>query len=318
MNILIADKADPFLIKNLTKSSHLVDYQPLLTQEELILALQNSNTEILIVRSTQVTKEAIQGAKSLKWIIRAGAGTDNINIDAAKKSNISVSNCPGTNSRAVAELTIGLIISIDRKIPDNVISLREGKWNKKRFSNALGLYGKRLGLIGYGNISKLVASTAQTLGMKISVYSSHCNQQELKSQNIDLQSNLSVLASECDIISIHCSSRKDTIGLIDKTFFEHMKENAYIINTSRKEIINQTDLVHALKNKSIFAALDVFEGEEKTPEGEYHGELQHLPNVYCTHHIGASTQQAQEAVSEMIYDMIQTYDKTGKKHYVIG
>ncbi len=146
MNVLLADKIDASTIASLELMDVKLFNNPEITVENIGEAVNNSSADILVVRSTKVPASAMKNS-SLKLIIRAGAGYDNIDVDAATECGIAVCNCPGTNSAAVAELTIGLLTAIDRRIPDNVIQLREGKWNKKEFSKGRGLAGKRIGLI---------------------------------------------------------------------------------------------------------------------------------------------------------------------------
>ena len=165
VKVLIADKFPELYINQLKDMDLEVDYQPKLGEKDLPEAAKDA--DILVVRSTIVNAETINASRKLNLIIRAGAGVNNINIPAANQKGIYIANCPGMNSIAVAELAVGLMISLDRRIPDNVIDFRNGKWNKGVYSKAEGLFGKTLGIIGVGNIGKEVAKRAIALGMNV-------------------------------------------------------------------------------------------------------------------------------------------------------
>lgn len=307
-NVLIADKFEQIGIDALSLLKVTVEYEPELSGPLLEQQLINFDADILIVRSTKVTQEIIN-ASSLKLIIRAGAGYNTIDIPCAKNKGIKVANCPGKNSAAVAELTLGLILAIDRKIPDNVQSLREGRWNKKSFSRANGLYGRTLGLVGFGKIAEEVAKRAKAFGLDILVFSHWVTPEAAEHLGVKLAKNLEEIACRSDIVSVHSALTNQTKHLINENFFESMKNGAYFINTSRAELVDQFALEKALSQNKIFAGLDVFEDELASGEGFYSGNLKNFKNAYCTHHIGASTKQAQEAVALEVVKIIEHYIK---------
>jgi len=308
MKILVADKFEESGLKGLKDAGFEVVYEPDLKEESLAEAIRKERPEGLVVRSTRV--EAYHMNDSLKIIVRAGAGVNTIDVAAAKAKNIRVSNCPGKNANAVAELTFGLILSLDRRIPDNVIALREGKWNKKEFSQARGLYGRTLGVIGFGNVGQLVAKLGQCFGMKVLVFSRHLSDEEARNKGVRRVSSLEELARESDVVTVHCALDKETQGMLNEKFFEAMKPGGFFVNTSRAEVVDQKALEKAIETKKIRAALDVFEGEPSSTTGVYEGSLKSNPYVYCTHHIGASTEQAQEAVAEETVRIFKVFSET--------
>jgi len=305
VKVLIADKFPEQYIKQLNEMDLEVTYSPKLGEKDLIEAAKE--TDILVVRSTVVNAETINSSKNLNLIIRAGAGVNNINIPAANQKGIYVANCPGMNSVAVAELTIGLMISLDRRIPSNVIDFKNGKWNKGEYSKAEGLKGKTLGIIGVGNIGKEVAKRALAFGMN--VYGKDISR--IEGVAIKDFSEMNQLLPLCDVVTIHLPATPQTKGLFDKEMFNYMKPNALLINTARADIIDQDAMIDAIKTKNIRVALDVIKNEPEQKTGEIKSPLQDLPNVYVTHHIGASTEQAQNAVAAETVKIVKDYIHSG-------
>jgi D-3-phosphoglycerate dehydrogenase len=310
MKALVADKFEKSGLDGLRALGVEVEYEPDLKDEALARSIRETECEILIVRSTKVPAEAMEQAK-LALIIRAGAGYNTIDVEAASRLGIYVSNCPGKNSQAVAELAFGLILALDRHIPDNVTSLREGRWNKKGFSKAKGLFGRTLGLIGMGRIGQEMVTRARAFGMNVVAYSRWMTPDIAAALGIGRAASLEELATQCDIVSVHVSLTNETRGIIGAEFFRKMRDGAYFINTSRAEVVHQDALEVELRAKRLWAGLDVFEDEPAGGEGEYAGSLRDCPNVYCTHHIGASTDQAQEAVAAETVRIVREFKHTG-------
>ncbi len=244
VKVLIADKFPEQYIQQLKDIDLDVIYSPKLGENDLPEAAKE--VDILVVRSTNVIAKTIQESKNLNLIIRAGAGVNNINIPAANQKGIYVANCPGMNSIAVAELTMGLIISLDRRIPDNVIDFRNGKWNKGEYSKAEGLMGKTLGIIGVGNIGKEVAKRALAFGMR--VYGKDISR--IEGIAIKDFSEMDQLLPLCDIVTIHLPATPQTKGLFDKKMFSYMKPNAFLINTARADLIDQDAMIEAIREKN--------------------------------------------------------------------
>ena len=300
--ILISDAMDNIASEILLKNNLDVETKTNLTPDELKNII--ANYDGLIVRSaTKVTDEIIEAATNLKIIGRAGAGVDNINVEAAKSKNIIVMNTPGGNTNATAEHTIGLIFALLRKIPSANETTHKGLWEKKKMKGN-ELKGKKIGIVGFGNVGKRVAEISNSLGMKVSIYSSYFNSIKDDFKNY-ATSDLANILSKSDIISFHCKPNKDGSSIITKDNFNMMKKNCILVNTARGGLINETDLIQALKNNVIKgAALDVF---KKEPLEE--SELFNLENIILTPHIAASTDEAQIVVAEMVANQFCEYFK---------
>jgi D-3-phosphoglycerate dehydrogenase len=305
LKVLIADKFPDKYINQMKESNLEVVYEPTLGEKDIIGAAKD--VDILVVRSTKVNEDAINNSNNLNLIIRAGSGVNNINIQAANKKGIYVANCPGMNSVAVAELAVGLMISLDRFIPDNVIDFRKGSWNKAKYSKGRGLKGKTLGIIGVGAIGKEVAKRA--LAFDMNVYGKDITR--IEGVQIKDFSEMDQLLPLCDIVTIHLPATEDTIGLFNKKMFSYMKDGALLINTSRHNVIVEDDLLEAIKDKNIRFAGDVFKGEPEAKTGEVKSHFQENPSIYITHHIGASTEQAQDAVAQETVNIINHYAHSG-------
>jgi D-3-phosphoglycerate dehydrogenase / 2-oxoglutarate reductase len=305
LKVLVADKFPDKYIQQMKDLNLDVSYEPKFGEKDLVESAKE--VDILVVRSTIVNEQTINNSKALNLIVRAGSGVNNINIQAANKKGIYVANCPGMNAVAVAELAMGLMISLDRFIPDNVADFRNGVWNKDKYSKGKGLKGKTLGIIGVGAIGKEVAKRA--LAFEMNVYGKDITR--IEGVQIKDFSEMDQLLPLCDIVTIHLPATPETKGLFNKKMFSYMKDGALLINTSRQDIIVEDDLIEAIKEKNIRAALDVFKGEPEAKTGEVKSPLQNNPNIYVTHHIGASTQQAQDAVAEETVKIIQHYAHSG-------
>ena len=305
LKVLVADKFPDKYIQQMKDLDLEVIYNAKLGEKDLPEAAKD--VDIIIVRSTVVNEETINTGKKLNLIIRAGSGVNNINIAAANKKGIYVTNCPGMNAVAVAELAIGLMIALDRFIPDNVSDFNKGVWNKDKYSKGKGLKGKTLGLIGVGNIGKEVARRA--LAFEMNVYGKDITR--IEGVQIKDFSEMDQLLPLCDVVTIHLPSTPQTKGLFNKQMFSYMKDGAYLINTSRQDVIVEDDLLEAIKEKNIRYACDVFKGEPEGKAGEVSSKLMNNPNIYVTHHIGASTEQAQDAVAEETINIIKHYVHSG-------
>ena len=312
MKILIADKLPERYIQQLQDKNLEVIFKPTLGENDLSEAAKD--VDILIVRSTKVNEQTINNAQKLNLIIRAGAGYNNIDIKTANKKGVSVANCPGKNSIAVAELAIGLMISLDRKIPDNVSDFRKGIWNKAKYAKAKGLFGKTLAIVGFGHIGKEVAIRALAMGMKVFARDII----PINMEGVTVFEDLSEMLPKADLITLHLPSTPETRGMFNDKVFGYMKEGAFLINTSRPDVIDEDALITAVKEKDIHAALDVFIDEPEYKQGEVHSKLQELENVYLTHHIGASTQQAQDAVAQEVVKIITELLNTNKVLHLVN
>lgn len=310
MTVYIADKLPTEAIDQLKLLGVTVDSNPAVTSSDLDDGLENA--QVLIVRSTVVSIKCIKNSPQLSLIIRAGAGVNNIDMEAASNMGIYVANCPGQNSIAVAELTMGLILALDRYLPDNVSDFREGNWNKAIYSKAEGLFGKTLGVIGTGQIGKEVIKRAKAFGMPVVAWSRSLNPASANEMGIAYAESVEKVASECDILTVHLAMNPDTEKIISKKVLSNLKEGAYFINTARAGVVDENALYDELSSGRIKAGLDVFSEEPEYKYGSFSSRFQGLSNVYITHHIGASTNQAQLAVAADAVDIVRGYVETGK------
>ncbi|OGV05756.1 MAG: phosphoglycerate dehydrogenase [Ignavibacteria bacterium RIFOXYB2_FULL_36_7] len=309
MKVLIADNFPNQYVEKIKSHVKEVIFEPKLKENDL----QNhiKGIDILVVRSTVVNAECIEKSDRLSLIIRAGAGVNTIDIKSANKKGIYITNCPGKNSIAVAELAMGLICAIDRRIPDNVIDFRNGKWNKALYSKADGLAGKTLGVVGTGQIGSELIKRAKAFGLNIIAWSRSLTDKKAEEMEIERAASLEELFSSSDIISVHLAQTAETKKIISKELISKLKKGAYFINTARAGVVDETALIEAAKSGNIFLGLDVFNNEPEGKEGELSTPIRELPNVYLTHHIGASTEQAQNAVAEETCNIIADYVNAG-------
>ncbi|HZS05957.1 MAG TPA: NAD(P)-dependent oxidoreductase [Blastocatellia bacterium] len=317
MKILIADKFEESGINGLQELGCELVYDPAAKGETLVAAIRDSQADVLVVRSTEVN-EAILDAGRLSLIVRAGAGFNTIDVKAASARGIYVSNCPGRNAVAVAELAFGLICALDRRVVDSTADLRAGKWDKQEYGKARGLYGATLGLIGLGQIGREMIPRARAFGMNVIGWSRRLTPDSAAETGIAYRQTIQEVANDCDIISIHLALTPETRGVIGKDFFDVARDGAYFINTSRAEVVNQEALVEAITNKHLRVGLDVFAAEPAGATGDFADEIIKLPGVIGTHHIGASTAQAQEAIAAETVRIIRQFKETGKVLNVVN
>ena len=312
MKVLIADKFEKVGVDGLRELGCDVTLQPDLTADQLPAAIGETDPAILIVRSTKVSAAAGQAGASLGLVIRAGAGIDTIDVAAASARGIFVSNCPGRNSLAVAELAMGLLLSCDRRIPDQVADLRQGKWKKGEYSKARGLYGRTLGIVGLGQIGREIATRAQAFGMRVAAWSRNLTIEEAARIGVDYCQTPLEVARVSDAVSINVASNAETKHLVDEEFLAAMRPGAYLINTSRGSVVDQAALTRAIQQKGIRAGLDVFQLEPAGASADFADAIEQAPGVYGTHHVGASTEQAQVAIAHEVLRIVGAFKETGE------
>lgn len=317
MRVLVADQFEQSGIDGLTAAGCEVVYAPTLKDQALVEAVAAQAPEVLVVRSTKVPEEVL-AAGPLALVVRAGAGYNTIDVAAASRLGIYVSNCPGKNSVAVAELAFGLICALDRRIVDNTVDLRAGTWNKAEYGRARGLHGRTLGLIGLGAIGREMIPRARGFGMPVVAWSRSLTEERAAGLGIRRATSPEEVATLADVVSVHVALDATTRGLLGASFFAAMKDGATFVNTSRGEIVDEPALVAAIQAKGLRAGLDVFANEPSAGTGEFVTEVATLPGVYGTHHIGASTDQAQEAIAAEAVRIVKVFAETGTVPNVVN
>jgi len=333
MKVLIADKFEKSGIDGLRAAGCAVVSDPDLKDDALREAIGKTGADVLVVRSTKVTAPMLDAGR-LSLIVRAGAGYNTIDVAAASERGIYVSNCPGKNAIAVAELAFALILALDRRVPDNVAELRAGQWNKKEYSKAQGLYGRTLGLLGVGSIGQEMIRRAAGFGLDVVLWSRRfagerrpLAEQEarglgveaaLRQVAIELAPTPEEVAARADVLSIHLALGPETKGLVNTALLERLRPGAILINTARGEVVDEAAVAAAVRDRGLRVGLDVFANEPSGATGAFADPLIAQPGVYGTHHIGASTEQAQEAIAAETVRIITAYKETGRVPNVVN
>ncbi len=316
MRVLVVDKFEAAGLEGLQELGCQVAYEPGAGTAGLPAALTKATPEVLIVRSTKVPAPVLQAARGLRLIVRAGSGVDNIDVPAATAAGIAVCNCPGMNAVAVAELAMGLLLCADRRIPDQTIQARAGQWNKKEFSKARGLKGSTLGVAGCGAIGREVVKRALAFDMRVYVWDIVFTEQRARDLGAGwLGTDVAALhemARRSDAITVHLPATPETTKLIGREFLAAMRPGAYLINTSRGSLVDEAALREAIQSKGIRAGLDVHENQPAQTEAPWDSPTARLPWVVCTHHVGASTDQAQAAVADEVVRLVRMFGATGR------
>ena len=318
MKVLIADKFEKVGSDGLEELGCTVVSRPDVKAEELPALVRETDPNILVVRGKKVTAETLKAGTALTLVIRAGAGIDTIDVRTASSLGVFVSNCPGKNSIAVAELVLGLLLACDRRIPDQVADLRQGTWNKGEYSKARGLYGRRLGIVGLGQIGREVAARAQAFGMRVIAWSRSLTQDEANRLGVVYAQTPLDVARLSDAVSINCAANADTKHLVNAEFLAAMRPGAYLINTSRGSVVDEAALERAVREKRIRVGLDVFQDEPAGGKGGFTGTIVQAPGVYGTHHVGASTEQAQVAIAHEVIRIVGAFQATGEVPNVVN
>ncbi|RMG59064.1 MAG: hypothetical protein D6722_22805 [Bacteroidetes bacterium] len=309
MKILIADKLSPTALAELEALGASLRNEPDLKAEELPAAIGDS--EVLIVRSTKVSAEAIAAGAQLGLIVRAGAGVNTIDVAEASARGIHVANCPGKNKDAVAELTIGLLVAADRRIVDACTDLRAGAWKKKVYSKAPGLRGRTLGILGMGAIGQSVADIARSMGMEVIAWSRSLTPVKAQQFGVGFCDSPEAVASAADALTVHLAATPDTKGMLNQALLGHMKDGAILINTSRGNLHDTEALKWAIREKGLRVALDVYEPEPAATDPDF-ADTELASMITGTPHIGASTDQASEAIALEAAAVVRAYRDTGK------
>jgi D-3-phosphoglycerate dehydrogenase len=312
VRILIADKYPPSGLERLEAMGLEVTSEPDLKDDALAAALERTRAEILVVRSTRVEERHLDASADLALVIRAGAGYNTIDVDAASRRGIYVANCPGKNSIAVAELAFAHLLAADRRLVDGAADLRAGVWNKKEYSKARGVYGSTLGLLGLGQIGREMVARAHAFGLEVVAWSRSLTPEAAEEMGVEYAASPVEVARRADVLSVHLALTDDTRHLVDAEVLAALPDGALVINTSRGGVIDQQALEQAIRERGLRAALDVFEGEPAAGEGDLEPGLFALPGVQGSHHIGASTEQAQQAVADEVLRIVAAFVEEGE------
>ena len=310
MTVLIADALAESARTLMSEGGLEVVYEPALKGEALTDALHEHDPAVLVVRSTTVTAADLAVSQGLELIVRAGAGVDSIDVAEASRRGVFVANCPGKNAVAVAELAFGLILALDRRIPDNVIEARAGRWDKGTFASGAGLRGRTLGLVGLGSIGREMAARAAAFGMPVVAWSRSLDAGEARRLGVERAETPLDVARRADVVSLHVASTPDTRGLVGAEFLAAMREGAALVNTSRADVVDEAAVADAIAERGVRYATDVPAGEPQAKEGAFAHPL--ADQAYITHHIGASTDQATEAIGAEAARVVLAYADSGR------
>jgi D-3-phosphoglycerate dehydrogenase len=309
MRVLVADSLPEATVATLEARGHQCEVDASIGASEL--ADRIGGVDVLVVRSTKVVASVFEAADRLGLVVRAGAGTNTIDTAAAAARGVLVANVPGQNSAAVAELTIGLLIAVDRRIPDNVADLRSGRWDKKSYSKANGLLGSTLGIVGLGSIGLCVAERARAFGIHVQAVQSPRRREHVEARaaalGITMCSSLPELLSSSDIVSLHVPAAAETHHLVDREFLGQLRPGAILLNTSRGDVVDEAALLEALDAGTVRAGLDVYANEPGSGTADWDSALARHPGVVGTHHIGASTEQAQLATAAGVVEIVDAF-----------
>ncbi len=309
MRLLIADKLHPRAIEELRTLPLEVVYEPELTRESLEKHMQGVG--VLVVRSTEVTAAAIGNAKDLNLIVRAGAEFDTIDVRAASQRGIYVANCPGRNASAVAELVLGLMVSLDRRIPDAVASLRAGRWERQEYSKAEGLHGKTLGVAGLGAIGREVAVRARAFGLNVVGWGRSFTPARATDLGIAHAASIQELAARSQILTLHLALTDRTRQIVNRRVIEALPDRALFINTARADLVDHPALLEAVEKRGLRVGLDVFADEPRGtrtfPGVDLFRSYPSGGMVYGTPHISAATDQAQLSIASETVRVIRSF-----------
>lgn len=295
--ILVADAFETAGLQALRDLGCDTIHEPTVSAAELPARLATLQPEVLVVRETAVTAAAIEASPRLALVVQAGAGVEEIDLVAASRRGVFVSNCPGRNAHAVAELAWAHVLACDRRVPDQVIRMREGKWDRADFLKAAGLHGRTMGIVGLGQVGMEIARRAKTFGMGVVAWSRHLTEEKADAAGVHFCANIVNLAKLADVVCVCVAVNEETDGLIGDKFLNALKPGAILVNISSGRVIDEGALAAAVRDRGIRAGLDVFAKEPESDRASFDSPLAKLPGVYGTFHVAASTDQAAQAVS---------------------
>jgi D-3-phosphoglycerate dehydrogenase len=318
MKILIADKFPDAGCDALRAQGHVVELRADLGAKDLPGALSTTSADILVVRSTKVTRAAFEAHDGLSLVIRAGAGVNTIDLESASRRGVYVANCPGKNAIAVAELAFGLMLSLDRQIPDAVSDLRERTWNKKKYGKGRGLHGRCLGIVGFGNIGRELAKRGLAFGMRVRAFDPMLDEESARELGVEPTRFLDELMRDSDVVSVHAPLNEATRHMIGAREIALMPEGGILLHTARGGVVDDEAVIAAVTEGRIRAGFDVFEDEPSQGLAEFNSPLPSLAGFYGTPHIGASTAQAAAAIAEEVLRIIGDFASKGVVHNTVN
>ena len=309
--VLVCDPIAKSGIDALKGLGCIVMNDPELSEATIARAVKDTAPDVLITCTTPISAEAIEASPRLAMIVVAGTSTDHVDIAAASRRGIFVANCPGRNATAVAELTWGLILACDRRIPEQAQSLRAGQWRQREFAQAAGLHGRTLGIVGLGQVGQEVAQIGRAFGMDVIAWSRNLTEEKALEHGCGFCANLINLAKLADVVSVNVGGGDDTDNLVNEKFLSALKPGAILVNTSRGGVVDQAALANAVRTRGLRAGLDVWANEPEVAEGEFADPIVHEPGVVGTHHVGALTEQAQRAVASEVVRIVRAWSERG-------
>lgn len=313
MKVLIVDAFSAKAMDELKAAGIEVVYDVKMKGDLLTQGLKTIQPEVLVVRSTKVQVPQLEaGIPALKMVVRAGSGYDTIDTAAAKEKGVAVCNTPGMNATAVAELVFAFILTADRKIHDNIHLFREGKWAKGRFASCHGIKGSTLGLVGFGNIGKLVCDRARAFEMNIIAYDPFLPAATIEAAGAKVTTDLLEIAEKCDFITIHVPGGEKTKHMVGEEFLAKMRTGSVLINTSRATVVDEAAMIKHVTERGLMACVDVMSNEPADKECDFKHPFAEVPGILVTHHIGASTVQAEAAIGEEALRVVLTFAQKGE------
>jgi D-3-phosphoglycerate dehydrogenase len=312
MRVLVADRFDHATLESLKAAGCEIEMRPELAQDGLRAALAELRPEALVVRGLRVDADARAGRARLALVVRAGANAETVDVDAASRRGIAVATTPGRNAAAVAELAFALMLSLDRRIPDQVADLRKGTWNRGAYARSPGLHGRTLGIIGLGPVGREMAGRAKAFGMRVVAWGLELTQGECDALGVDHVESLVNLARLSDVVTVHAPAVPESDGLVGERFLNAMRTGAILVNTSRASVVDERALAKAIAERGLRVGLDVWSDEPAGRTGEFRNPLAAEPKVYGTFHVGAATEQAHQATAAEAARIVREWAVSGE------
>lgn len=311
MKILILCELPDSAREQLESLGSEVRYEPQLRADQLREAI--AGVSVLIVDSRRVSPEAIARGDALQMIVHAGSGPGDVALEEASNQGVFVTHCPDQDAVAVAELTIGLMLALDRRVVANALALREGRWTRGEFKDARGLLGRTLGILGYGTVGREVARRARAFGMKIVAWSPSLTSEAPEESGVTMLNWPRELAREADIVTVHAlDDVREQEVLVDAEFLENMRLGAYLVHVGHPGAVDEVALADAVMQRNLRVALDVFSSEPTTDTARFRAKLCDLPGVIGTQHIGPLTEQARRATAAEVVRIVRAFLVSGE------